>query len=150
MLLGMHKNDDVADKAVTQTTITITEFEDEWGWNWDSTSCRMDTRSSEFVREKFVHVEREDNDSCTSTTITGNIDKSFRFNSCRPSLAFPPTTHTPPILLLLRSSVPVRSCCEVLSIFSGRPPRVVVVDVIKKSVGASECEAEGGGKFKSR
>lgn len=47
-----------------------------------------------------------------------------------------------------RSSVPVRSCCEVLSIFSGRPPRVVV-DVIKKSVGASECEV-GGGKFKSR
>lgn len=85
------------------------------------------------------------NDSCTSTTITGNIDKSFRFNSCRPSLAFPPTTHTPPILLLLRSSVPVRSCCKVLSIFSGR----VVVDVIKKSVGASECEV-GGGKFKSR
>lgn len=34
MLLGMHKNDDVADKAVTQTTITITEFEDEWGVEW--------------------------------------------------------------------------------------------------------------------
>lgn len=55
-----------------------------------------------------------------------------------------PQQHTPPILLLLRSCVPVRSCCEVLSIFSGRPPRVVVVDVIKKSVGASECEEREG------
>lgn len=119
-------------------------------WNGDSTSCRMDARSSEFVREKFVHVEREDNDSCTSTILSLAI-LIKAFGSIPADLVWlsHPQQHTPPILLLLRSSVPVRSCWEVLSIFSGRPP-CVVVDVIKKSVGASECEAEGGGKFKSR
>lgn len=81
-------------------------------WNGDSTSCRLDTRSSKFVREKFVHVEREDNDSCTSTILSLAI-LIKAFGSIPADLVWlsHPHQHTPPILLLLRSSVPVRSFC---------------------------------------